>query len=462
MPIKPPAAPPLELWGGVECTINRVGDEYFDQLETGGHAHRPDDLDAFAGLGLRTLRYPVLWERTAPAAADWSWPDERLGILRRLGVRPIVGLVHHGSGPLHTNLVDPSFAEGLAAYAGAVARRYPWVEDYTPVNEPLTTARFSGLYGHWYPHGHDDLTFLRALLTECRAVVLAMRAVRAVTPGARLVQTDDLGKTHGTAALAYQVDFDNERRWLSWDLLDGRVDPRHPLWGYLLWAGLREDELNWFRDNPCPPDVIGINYYITSERYLDERLDVYPPATHGGNGRHRYADVEAVRVLAGGLAGPGTLLAEAWRRYRRPLAVTEAHLGCTSDEQVRWLWEVWTEAREQQARGVDVRAVTVWALLGSHDWNCLVTRRTGHYEPGVFDLRGGRPRPTELAGLVRALAAGRTPDHPALAAPGWWHRPERLTYPRVNAGRGPRRRARVRPLVFTEADGTECLPCYAW
>ena len=25
--------------------------------------------------------------------------------------------------------------------------RYPWIDAYTPVNEPLTTARFSGLYG---------------------------------------------------------------------------------------------------------------------------------------------------------------------------------------------------------------------------------------------------------------------------------------------------------------------------
>ena len=54
--------------------------------------------------------------------ADWSWPDERLLSLRHLGVTPIVGLVHHGSGPRHTSLVDPAFAEQLAAYAGMVAR----------------------------------------------------------------------------------------------------------------------------------------------------------------------------------------------------------------------------------------------------------------------------------------------------------------------------------------------------
>jgi len=57
---------PLELWGGVECTLNRVGDTYFDQLQWSGHDRRIEDLDLFAGLGLRALRYPILWEHHAP------------------------------------------------------------------------------------------------------------------------------------------------------------------------------------------------------------------------------------------------------------------------------------------------------------------------------------------------------------------------------------------------------------
>src|SRR5215203_439749 len=56
----------LELWGGVECTVNRVGDIYFDQMERSGHATRLSDLCLFAGLGIRAIRYPVLWERVAP------------------------------------------------------------------------------------------------------------------------------------------------------------------------------------------------------------------------------------------------------------------------------------------------------------------------------------------------------------------------------------------------------------
>ncbi|MFH7026630.1 MAG: family 1 glycosylhydrolase [Heteroscytonema crispum UTEX LB 1556] len=426
---------PLEVWAGVECTVNRVGEEYFDQLERNGHVTRLEDLDLFAQLGIKAMRYPVLWERIAPNGlenADWSWADVRLRRLKELGIRPIAGLVHHGSGPRDTSLVDLEFPEKLASYARAVAERYPWVTHYTPVNEPLTTARFSGLYGHWYPHGRDELTFARALLNQCRGVALSMQAIRSVNPDAQLVQTDDLGKIYSTPTLAYQAEFENDRRWLTFDLLCGRVTSNHPMWGYLRYCGISEAELGWFVENPCPPDIIGINHYLTSDRFLDERKEFYPAWSHGSNGRHKYVDVEAVRVCAEGAAGPRTLLKEAWERYNLPLAVTEVHLSCTREEQLRWLYEVWHAAQQLRDEGVDVRAITAWSLLGSYDWNSLVTRFVGNYESGVFDLRSPHPRQTAIAKMVRDLSAGRQPNHPVLDTPGWWRRQERLLFPAVS------------------------------
>src|ERR1043165_2784290 len=421
-----------EVWAGIECTVNRVGDQFSDQLERSGHALRLKDLERLAELGVRRLRYPILWERTAAENSDtmeWSWSDERMGTLQRLGLKPIVGLVHHGSGPHYTNLLDPQFPEKLAHYAAAVAQRYPWVTDYTPVNEPLTTARFSCLYGHWYPHKRDSLQFARALLAQCRGVVLSIRAIREINPAARLIQTEDLGKTFSTPTLAYQAEFENERRWLTFDLLCGRLLPHTPMWDYFRWLGIEEDELQWFLDNQTLPDLLGINHYITSERFLDERTSRYPPHFHGGNGRHVYADVEAVRVCATGVAGPRAILSEAWERYRVPLAVTEVHLGCTREEQLRWVKDVWTAAVELRSQNVDVRAVTAWAAFGTFDWNSLLTGDAGCYEPGVFDLRSPAPRPTALASMIKTLASGDSFDHPVLDRPGWWHRLDRFCYP---------------------------------
>ena len=55
-----------EVWGGIECTINRVNDHYRDQLYLAGHYTRAEDIERFAALGIRKLRYPVLWEYHQP------------------------------------------------------------------------------------------------------------------------------------------------------------------------------------------------------------------------------------------------------------------------------------------------------------------------------------------------------------------------------------------------------------
>ena len=395
-----------------------------------------------------------------PDERDWRWSDERLNRLRSLDVAPIAGLVHHGSGPSYTHLLDDGFAPGLADHARAVAERYPWIEAYTPVNEPLTTARFAALYGHWYPHARDEFALYAALLNEIDATRLSMRAVRAVNPRARLVQTEDLGHVFATDPLRPQADFENERRWLTWDLLCGRVTREHPFHARLSALGLGE-RLAVIADDPCPPDVIGVNSYLSSERLLDHRADLYPPERRGGNYHEPYADVEAVRAVMPGVMGAERLLELAWARYGVTLAVTEAHNGCSRDEQMRWLQEVWDSALSLRSRGVDVEAVTVWSLLGAVDWNSLLTKDAGHYEPGVFDIRSGEPRPTALAGLVKRLATGEGEPHPAQAGPGWWRRDIRLGYQPVWCGQAaapPRRwtppAGAPRPVLVTGATGT--------
>lgn len=450
-----------EVWGGIECTVNRVGNRYFDQIERSGHAARPDDFELFAALGLRTLRYPVLWERVAPGAldaADWTWVDERMSRMQQHGITPIVGFVHHGSGPRHTSLLDPEFPQRLAAFALAFARRYPHVDRYTPVNEPLTTARFSALYGHWYPHATSDDAFVRALTIQCRAVVLAMRAIRTINPDAQLVQTEDIGRVFSTPTLSYQAQFENERRWLTFDLLSGR-EPGGVAATYLRRMRNARQAIEWLLDNPLPPDIIGMNYYVTSERFLDHRIDAYPEHLRGGNGRHRYADVEAARVFSRGLHGAFNILRETWQRYHVPVAITEAHLGGHRDDQLRWLRDVWEDVCDARVAGVDVRAMTVWSLLGAFDWHNLLTRIDGHYESGAFDVRSAMPRPTAVATLVRELVRGEEPSHPVLCSEGWWRRNDRFAHPvyphsALTDVCGRRPRSAPRPVLITGGTGT--------
>jgi dTDP-4-dehydrorhamnose reductase len=447
---------PMEIWAGLECTLNRVGDVRHDQLALLGHYDRPEDIERLADLGVRVVRYPILWERYVDedmSSPLWRALDDRMMRLMARGVEPIVGLLHHGSGPNGTSLVDTGFAEGLAAFARKVSRRYPWVTRYTPINEPLTTARFSALYGAWYPHARDDVQFLRATLNQVRAVRMAMDAIRTITPNAELLQTEDLGRTHSTPALAYQAAFENERRWLTFDLLLNRVGPGHAMHDYGRWLGITEGELAHAVGDGCAPALLGINHYVTSERWLDERVDRYPAHTHGGNRRHQYADVEAVRAMPEGAAGPAALLLEASARYALPIVVSEAHLGCTREQHLRWLHEVWMGAHLARANGADVRAVTAWAAFGVRDWDSLVTRLDGRYEAGLFDIRAPVPRPTAVHSMVQSLATSGSFDHPVLDSPGWWRCTPRLTYMPNDTGADTIPDG-ARPLLIVGASGT--------
>lgn len=451
------AAPLLELWGGVECTVVRIGDDYRNQLVDTGHSARIEDIDAMAELGIEAVRYPIVWETVAPQAPgelDFSWHDKRLERLRELGIRVIGGLVHHGSGPRYTSLLDPDFPRLLADYAGRVANRYPWIHLWTPVNEPLTTARFSCLYGHWYPHERSIEAMFRALANECLGTLRAMQAIREVSPDARLMVTEDLGKTFSTDRLAYQAEHENARRWLSLDLLAGRVAPGHPFHDWLIEAGVRQVALDELATGAGKPDLIGINHYLTSERYLDHRIERYPGVKPGSNGIDSYADVEAVRVdhLRNQL-GPARRLREAWDRYEIPLVWSEVHHGCTREEQLRWLIDVWNACEKERRRGADIRAVTLWSMFGAVDWRSLLTRREGIYDVGAFDTRSDKPRPTLVAKAAATLGAGRRFDHPVLDLPGWWRRPGRC-HARPRYDTLPSNCGSARPLLITGATGT--------
>ncbi len=414
-----------ELWGGIECTINRIGDQFQDQLALTGHYGRKDDIALFSELGISSFRFPILWEKHEPVQGveiDWSWAEQQLESLSQHNIKPIAGLLHHGSGPAFTDLSDKNFPDYFADYALKVARRFPSIEYYTPINEPLTTARFSGLYGHWYPHEKTGLSFARILINQLRGIVLAMKAIRSINPDAKLVQTEDLGKTYSSPRLRYQANFENIRRWLTYDLLCGKVNRSHRLWNYFRWLGIRKKELDFFISNPCKPDIIGVNHYVTSERFLDDEIHEYPPHMIGSNKRHRYADVEAVRIRHEQPFGLNILLKEVWDRYKLPIAITEVQLHCHRDDQLRWFKQVWSTACESLNEGIDIRAVTPWSLLGAYGWNKLLTLPVGEYEPGVFDVTNSVPRRTALFTLIQSINENAEEKFPFINEPGWWQR----------------------------------------
>ncbi len=413
----------MEFWASPEQTVARIDAHTTrDQLVDTGHFAREGDVALLAGLGIDAARYPVLWEHAAPddpAALDLSWAARRLEALRARGVAPIATLLHHGWGPRYTGLLDDAFPALFAAYAGAVARRFPWIERWLPISEPLTTARFSTLYGLWHPNrAADDAAFGRAIVNEADAMLRAMERIRAVIPRAQFVLTEDLQSfTAGDAGPAAFVAFKRERAFLSIELVMGRVRAGHPMHAYLTErCGIAPARLRELAARATPPDLVGFDYYPHSERYLFTAAD------------GTWANVPRVYV-PGETVSPRPLLAAAFARLGLPMALSEVHLRGSEAERTRWLLQRHGDALALAAAGVPLVALGAWAAFGLVDWHVLLRERRGIVEDGVFAFAaaGEEPRATLVAETMRRLTAGESPAPPDVR--GWWEAPDRWRSP---------------------------------
>ena len=389
---------PFEIWASPEPTIARIdADTYRDQSLETGHDRRDGDLDLLASLGVSATRYPVLWEAVAPDSPhelDFGWARRRLERLRELDIEPIVTLLHHGSGPRRTSLVDPAFPELFAAYAGAAAAAFPWVRRWTPINEPLTTARFATLYGFWYPNLASDAAFGAAIVNEALAMLLAMEAIRLRIPQAEFVVTEDL---QSFTALDRGVDdfvaHKRRRMYLSLELVMGRVRPGHELYAYLTTTcGISSARLERVVAHARAPDLVGWNYYPNSERALSTGADgaiVNEPMRHHGP------------------ISPLPLLRATHDRLRLPFGIGEVHINADVARRIAWFDDRASDLMTLEREGRPVRMLGAWAAFGLVDWDSLLRRREDYREDGVFTFArpGGTPQETELATCVRRYAA---------------------------------------------------------
>ncbi|HEX5317336.1 MAG TPA: family 1 glycosylhydrolase, partial [Candidatus Kapabacteria bacterium] len=119
------------------------------------------DFDKVQELGVRFLRYGPPIHRTwlGHNKYDWSFCDLTFQDLYRRGIIIIADLCHFGVPDWIGNFQNPEFPTLFAEYAQAFAKRYPWVQLFTPVNEMSICATFSALYGWWNEQEKSDRSF---------------------------------------------------------------------------------------------------------------------------------------------------------------------------------------------------------------------------------------------------------------------------------------------------------------
>ncbi|HEX8382898.1 MAG TPA: family 1 glycosylhydrolase [Sphingomonas sp.] len=359
---------------GIENSVPTIdgGRTRVDQMESCRFYDRwREDFALVEEMGIQYLRYgpPIHKTWAAEGRYDWAFSDETFAELKRRNIVPIVDLCHFGVPDWIGDFQNPDFPALFGVYAGEFARRYPWVQLYTPVNEMFICATFSARYGWWNEQGTTDRTFVNALKNIVKANVLAMRGILLARPDAIFIQSESSEYFHAEnpAAIKHAEVF-NSQRFLTLDLNYGRrVDSE--MYEYLLDNGMTREEYHFFLDNRLKQhSILGNDYYVTNE--------------------HRVR-ADGSTTASGEVFGYDEITRQYHDRYMLPVMHTETNMseGPLGTEAVDWLWKQWANVLRVRNTGTPIVGFTWYSLTDQVDWDTALREKNERVNPlGLYDL----------------------------------------------------------------------------
>ena len=371
---------------GIECSYPTIQDKNGatirrDLLEECGHyEHYKTDFQLTVDLGLNVLRYglPYYAIQTGADIYNWEFADAAMAEMRRLNITPILDLMHFGVPDWIGDYQNPELPIHFANYCDAVAKRYPWVRFYTPVNEIFVTSKFSALDGVWNERQKSDKAFVTALKHCVAASILGTHAIARARPDCVIVQSESAEYIHeATATPSPEVTRLNKLRFLSLDLLYANP-PDSDICLFMMDNGLTRDEYNWFMTGEPPGyQIMGNDYY-------------------GRNEKIKLPD--GSELTSQDVFGWYLITREYFKRYKKPVMHTETNTfdddeGAAS----KWLWKQWMNILRMREDGVPVLGFTWYSLIDQVDWDKGLSEKTGTINPvGLYDMKR-QPRPVAAA-----------------------------------------------------------------
>ena len=345
-----------------------------DELEKTGHYQRwQEDFQLVKEMDIEFLRYgpPYYSTHIGPGQYNWAFADDTFARLKELGIAPIVDLCHFGVPDWLDSFQNPDFPQYFAEYALAFAQRYPHLKFYTPVNEIVVAASFSGQYGWWNESLANDKSFVTALKHLCKANVLAMEAISKVQPEVTFIQSESSEYFHPEDPSCCKLaDFLNLKRYLSLDLSYAH-SIKVPHYKYLIENGMTDAEYEWFMNNKIRGKcIMGTDYYATNEHIV-----------------HADGSTSA----AGEIFGYYVITQQYYTRYRLPVMHTETNIA--EPNSVTWLQKEWANLYRFKQDGFPIVGFTWYGLLDQVDWDTALRQNNGTVNPlGLYDLnRNIRP-----------------------------------------------------------------------
>jgi beta-glucosidase len=343
---------------------SRPGMRALDEYELTGHYERwYEDLGLLSESGANQCRWGIPWYliNPEPHKFRFDWLDRVVDRFEELGIDVIVDLMHYGT-PLWLDnaFLNHDYPQVVAEYAATVAERYAGkLSIFTPLNEPVLNMMYCGEFGYWPPYLTGDDGFVAMLKQITRGMAQTQLAIASVNPEATFVNVEATFRFAGdTDAFTEEVDFLSQRRFITEDLLLGRVTEDYPLLPWLLKNGFSDDDVQWHRDNTVVPDVMGVNYYpkVSTVKYIAGQ-------------QHSGSPFDPMPFQNDRIDGLKDALRIYWKRYGIPVYLTETSWPGNVEERIAWLRNSVRAVDELRHEGVPVIGYTWWSLFDMIYWS---------------------------------------------------------------------------------------------
>jgi beta-glucosidase len=378
-----------------------------------GHRQRwKADFALLPSIGANAYRFSMEWSRIEPTPGKFdpvalALERERVKLLRRLGIEPVVTL-HHFTHPrwfqAEGGWESPQSVERFGRFARAVASALaPHVSVWVTVNEPIVLL-LGGYLGGLMPPGRRSFSAAaKALEHILRAHEDAAGILREESPaGARVGLAHNMlefAPDRSASAIDRRLSQAGERlynRALVEAVATGEVD----------WAFPGEGRVRFrLPDWPAAHDYLGVNYY--SRVHLRFRGIAGPVGEYLYRDRHGRGLTEmGWEVRPEGFDGVLRTAAEAGR----PILVMENGIAARDDHRRRdFLREHALVLAHRRAAGTPVEGYFYWSLLDNFEWLEGFRPRFGLFDVDYATFaRRRRPSADLFAELARAFMVPAT------------------------------------------------------
>ncbi len=329
----------LPNWQGVKQLAERK-DNYISGAGVEHYQHYEADFDIVKKLNLNAFRFGIEWSRIEPREGEWDEAEvahyrDYIAQLRKRGIEPFANIWHWTFPVWFAEMGGFAKQQNVKYFERFVQKLADDLVDdlgyIITLNEPNVYASFGYLSGEWVPNQKNPLTFLRVYRNLYLAHRRAYRILKRAKPSLQIGIVQQMGNIQ--AKRPHNVIDQTSTRWMRY------------FWNWWFGNRIRKQQ-----------DFVGINYYFT-DYYTGFAKKVNPRVPVNDLGWYLQPE------------GLYPLLLSAWRRYKKPIFVTENGLADSKDEYRRWWLEETIVAMERAlSEGVDLRGYLHWSLLDNFEW----------------------------------------------------------------------------------------------